>query len=90
MKYLFLILTVFFVGCSQKAPDPITKTVTVTKIVIQKDKIPEGLLKTKPIPKVPKDISMQSNVANYIIDLYNSAISYKQNLKSIKRWNDGP
>jgi len=87
MKYLLLFLAVLFVGCSQKMPEPIVKTVTVTKIAIQKDKIPSSLLDTKPLPKVPKNIKLQSQVSAYIIDLYNSASSCKANIKSIKEWN---
>jgi len=85
MKYLLIFLTVLLMGCSQKMPEPTVRT--VTKVVIQKQSIPSGLLSIPPLPRVPKNISLQSQVAKYIIDLYNVASQYKQNLNSIKEWN---
>lgn len=87
MKYLPL-LFILLAGCSQNLPKPLVHNVIVTKIVIHKEKIPSQLLQVKPIPKVPKDISMQSDIAGYIIELYNSASSYKDSIDSIKKWNN--
>lgn len=87
MRYLSLLLAIIFIGCSQKVSGPIVKTVTVTKIVVHKENVPKQFLVSTPIPKVPKNIKLQSQVAGYIIDLYESAKSCKENLKSIKEWN---
>lgn len=88
---IFVIFTfmtlLIFTGCSQKIPAPLTHTVTVTKIKIQYIKVPMQFLNVENIPEVPKDISMQSDVANYIIDLYNNAISCHNNIDLIKNWN---
>ena len=79
----------FFVGCSQKMPEPIVRTVTVTKVVVQKQKVPEGLLVIQSLPKVPTDIKLQSQVAQYITDLYSVAKSCTEDKKNIKQWNKG-
>lgn len=87
MKYFLILIAVIFIGCGQNTPAPIVNTITVTKIKIHKEKVPEELLNTIPIPKVPNNISMQSQVAGYVLDLYNSASSCHENINAIKEWN---
>lgn len=90
MKILIsiLVITMFLLsGCSQKIPKPIVKTVVVTKVKVKKIIVPEELLVIQPIPKVPSNITLQSQVAKYIVNLYNSAKSCVENEKLIKEWN---
>jgi len=46
--------------------------------------IPKQLLVINPLPKIPNCV-MQSDVANYIIDLWQQANNYKDNLEAIKK-----
>lgn len=81
------LIIVLLTGCTPELSEPITKTVTVTKIVIQKEKVPGSLLVISKLPEVPKDTSMQDSVAKYIIELYTVATKYKSKLEAIKVWN---
>lgn len=58
--------------------------ITLTKIKEVKISIPKQLLIINPLPKIPNCV-MQSDVANYIIDLWQQANNYKDNLEAIKK-----
>ena len=90
MKILLSILVIIMIlltGCSQKMPEPVVKTVVVTKIKIKKITVPEELLVIQPVPSVPDNITLQSQVAKYIIELYNSAKTCTEDKMLIKEWN---
>ena len=44
------------------------------------------MLEVKAIPKVPKDIKMQSDVANYTIDLLENDIECHSKMNTIKKF----
>ena len=44
------------------------------------------MLEIKAIPKVPKDIKMQSDVANYTIDLLENDIDCHSKIDTIKKF----
>ena len=88
VKYIKLLLLLIIViimieGCACRQPKPEVITKVVTKIKIKKVYIPKELLVIKPIPKVPNNIKLQSQVARYVLDLYESAKTCKDDKKLI-------
>ena len=49
-------------------------------------KIPQQLLQINPMPKIPV-CKMQSCVANYILQLWQTASNYKDNIIAIRKLN---
>lgn len=93
MKYIIqsiaiLLLLTFCTSCSFlecKKPEPEIKTIiTIKNHYI---KVPESFLDLKEIPEVPEDVSKQSAVANYIIDLYSNDKLCHDNIQLIKDFN---
>ena len=58
----------------------------ITKVKVEKVKVPNSMLEVNPIPKVPKDIKMQSSVANYIIDLLENDIECNSKIDTIRKF----
>ena len=46
------------------------------------------LIDTEPLPQIPS-ITKQSQVADYVVDLVESASTCKENMKAIKAFNEG-
>ena len=63
--------------------------IVVTKIKVEKVKVPNEMLEIKAIPKVPKDIKMQSDVANYTIDLLENDIECHSKIDTIRKFLKG-
>ena len=61
--------------------------VTVQKVIIKRDKLPKELLEIKPMPKIKKmkKMKMQSEVAIYIIKLWQYAKDCQERMKIIKK-----
>ena len=58
----------------------------ITKVKVEKVKVPNSMIEVNPIPKVPKDIKMQSSVANYIINLLENDIECHSKMNTIKKF----
>ena len=70
-------------GCeSCKTPEPKIVIVHETKIVPLT--IPDELIDTDPLPEIPL-MNKQSDVANYVTDLWNSGNSCKEDMKRISK-----
>jgi hypothetical protein len=72
-------------GCAQHNQKEI---VTLQKTKIEYVKVPEELLDKEPMPTLPLKVDMQSDIAKYISDLWNSAYSCKEDMKRIEEFNN--
>ena len=84
MLLLLLYYLILLTGCGNYIPKP--KTIVVTKIKIEKVRIPNELLEVNSIPRIPDDISKQSSVADYSVNLLENDIECHDKIKNIKKF----
>jgi len=53
--------------------------------VIKKQLVPKQFIDTSSLPSIP-DAKMQSEVSSYIVDLWDSAFTCKQNMRAIENF----
>lgn len=69
--------------CNPEPPPPIVIEHTKKEYVY----IPDDLIDMTPLPEVPKDVKLQSEVSKYSVELWNSADSCKSNMLKIYEFN---
>ncbi|NOQ32456.1 MAG: hypothetical protein GQ570_15210 [Helicobacteraceae bacterium] len=62
-----------------------TKTLTIKEVVVVKQEIPSELLVSSELPAVPTTATKQSEVAAYLVDVWNVAVECKSAQAEIKK-----
>ena len=60
----------------------------VIETVYVKEPVPEELLRCTPVPRPPLDIEMQSEVAEYIVEIWGSATECFEKMQKIREGNE--
>lgn len=78
-------LAPFVAGCT----DPASPRV-VTRLRVERVQVPDDLLVCEEIPKPAPNLTLQSEVGRYLIDLYGAALDCRRKLSAVRELVKSP